>query len=128
MGCPVRDNHLTNLKEPQDRLIKFQDRLIALDEDGHLVNVEDWSEDLAVHLAETDGLELTDQHWEVIRFIKDYYGQLAIGPMPKIIIKSLNRKHGREIYTIKKLYALFTDTPMRRACRYAGIPQTAGCT
>ncbi|MGD0884042.1 MAG: TusE/DsrC/DsvC family sulfur relay protein [Thermodesulfovibrionales bacterium] len=119
---------MTDLKEPQDRVIKFQDRLIPVDEDGHLLNVEDWSEDLAVYLAKIDGVTLTDQHWEVIRFIKDYYVRFATGPMPKIIIKNLNRKHGSEIYTIKKLYALFTDTPMRRACQYAGIPQTAGCT
>ena len=64
---------MTDIKEPQNRVINFQGRLVPLDDDGHLVNVEDWSEELAVHLAEIDGIMLTKQHWEVIRFIRNYY-------------------------------------------------------
>jgi tRNA 2-thiouridine synthesizing protein E len=115
-------------EETQNKAIKFQGRLILLDENGHLVNADEWSEDLAVHLAKVDGVTLTEQHWEVIRFTRDYHMDFATGPMPRIIIKSLNRKHGGEIYTIKNLYALFPHTPIQRACRYAGIPQIAGCT
>jgi len=50
----------------------FRGKHIPLDEDGHLVNENDWSEDLADHLAELDGLELSETHWRVIGFIREY--------------------------------------------------------
>jgi TusE/DsrC/DsvC family sulfur relay protein len=48
--------------------------------------------------------------------------------MPKVLIRGLNKEAGEERYTMKFLYGLFPDHPMRRACRYAGVPQPAGCT
>ena len=79
-------------------------------------------------LAGLDGLELAEDHWQVIRFIREYYLRYESVPMPKVIIKGLNKQQGAEVYTIKHLYALFPHTPMRRACRYAGVPQPAGCS
>jgi len=110
------------------RTVFFQGKHIPLDEDGHLVNGDDWSADLANHLATLDGLELLEGHWRVIGFIREYYLRYKTVPMPKVIIKGLNKAEGAELYNIKYLYALFTDTPIRRACRYSGVPQPAGCT
>jgi tRNA 2-thiouridine synthesizing protein E len=112
----------------EKRMVSFQGKYIPLDEDGHLVNAGDWSEGLAGHLAALDGLEFAENHWQVIRFIREYYLRYESVPMPKVIIKGLNKQQGAEVYTIKHLYALFPHTPMRRACRYAGVPQPAGCS
>lgn len=109
-------------------MIFFEGRYIPLDENGHLVNAGDWSEGLADHLAQLDGLVLDHRHWLVIRFIRDYHGHFDSVPMPKVLVKGLNKAAGAEQYTIKFLYGLFPDHPMRRACRYAGVPQPAGCT
>jgi tRNA 2-thiouridine synthesizing protein E len=54
----------------EKRMMSFQGKHIPLDEDGHLVNADDWSEGLASHLAAFDGLELEDRHWDMIRFIR----------------------------------------------------------
>ena len=112
----------------EKRIVSYEGRYILLDGEGHLVNAYDWSEGLAGHLAGLDGHTLAAEHWEVLRFVRRYYLRYQIVPMPKVIIKGLNRKQGEGQYTIKQLYALFSPTPMRRACRYAGIPQPAGCT
>jgi len=112
---------------PQHKSLEFKGTLIPLDEDGHLVNAEDWSEGLAVHLAVKDGVELTDEHWQVLHFVREYFLRFKIVPMPKVLIKGLNSKIGREQFTIKSLYALYPDSPMRHSCRYAGIPHPAGC-
>lgn len=109
-------------------MISFEGKHIPLDENGHLVNTGDWSEGLARYLAEIDGLVLDDRHWLVIRFIREYFGRFDSVPMPKVLIKVLNREAGEERYTMKFLYGLFPDHPMRRSCRYAGVPQPAGCT
>jgi len=103
-------------------------RNFPLDENGHLVHAGDWSEGLGRHLAELDGIALDDRHWLVIRFIRTYHGKFDTVPMPKVLIKGLNREAGEMRYDMKFLYGLFPDHPMRRACRYAGVPQPAGCT
>lgn len=110
------------------RHIILANRSIPLDEEGFLMDVHDWSPQVAEHFALTDGLQLDDEHWIVLRFARDYYKTFCISPMPKIIVKGLNRQTQSEQYNVKKLYALFPDTPARRICKYAGIPQPAGCT
>lgn len=112
----------------EKRVVFYEGKHIPLDADGHLINADDWSEGLAGHLAGLDGRTLEAEHWEVLRFVRGYYLRYQIVPMPKVIIKGLNKKLGEGQYTIKQLYALFSPAPMRRACRYAGIPQPAGCT
>jgi tRNA 2-thiouridine synthesizing protein E len=108
--------------------ISFEGKHIPFDENGHLVDAGDWSEGLARFLADIDGLVLDDRHWLVIRFMRAYYDHYNSVPMPKVLIKGLNREAGEERYTMKLIYGLFPDHPMRRACRYAGVPQPAGCT
>jgi len=103
-------------------------KTIALDEDGFLVNPNDWSTQVAEYFSAADGVLLTDLHWQVIQFARDYYRSFGIGPMPKVIVKMLNRQLGCEEYSIKMLYSLFPETPARRICKYAGTPQPAGCT
>ncbi len=115
--------------ENSDKIIlSFQGKDIPVDENGHLVNSDDWSEALANHFATLDGINLSKKHWRVIRFIREYYLRYKTVPMPKVIIKGLNKKEGAELYTIRSLYTLFPNSPMRRACRYSGIPQPTGCT
>src|SRR5512136_2915962 len=114
--------------EGEKRWVSFQGKYIPLDEEGHLVDADDWSEGLAGHLAALDGLQLAENQWQVIRFIREYYLRYESVPMPKVLIKGLNKQPGTDPYTIKVLYSLFPHTPMRRACRYAGVPQPAGCT
>lgn len=108
--------------------VLFEGRNVPLDENGHLVNAGDWSEGLGRRLAELDGIVLDDQHWLVIRFIRAYHARFDSVPMPKVLIKGLNREAGRQRYDIRFLHGLFPEHPMRRACRYAGVPQPAGCT
>jgi len=116
------------MEQSGQHMIFFEGKHIPLDENGHLVSADDWSEGLARHLADIDGILLDDRHWPAIRFIRAYFGRFDSVPMPKVLIKGLNKEAGEERYTMKFLYGLFPDHPMRRSCRYAGVPQPAGCT
>ncbi len=118
----------TTIDQPEYRKLEFQGKLIPLDEDGYLIDDSDWSEALALHMASLDGITFNDDHWQVIRFVREYYLQFKGAPMAKVIVKRLNRKLGMEHFTIKVLFALFPESPLRRACRYAGVPQPAECT
>ncbi len=118
----------TTIAQSEYRKLEFQGKIILLDEDGYLINDADWSEELAAHMASVDAIALGEDHWKVIRFIREYYLRFKGAPMPKIIIKRLNKGSGAEHFTIKGLFALFPEPPLRRACRYAGVSQPAECT
>ena len=72
----------------------FQGKQIEVDDDGYLLNLDDWTKDLAVELAKQDGVELTDSHWEVINFLREYYKQYQIAPMIKILVKEIGKPWG----------------------------------
>ncbi len=114
--------------QPEHRKLEFQGRVILLDEDGYLVDGNDWSEELAAHFAVADGVTFGEDQWQVIRFIRDYYLRFQCAPMARIIVKRLNKALGTERFSIRYLASLFPDSPMKRACRYAGIPRPAGCS
>ncbi len=107
--------------------LEFDGKQVDLDEDGYLTNLDDWSEGVASTLAEQDGLNLEDSHWEVIRFLRDYYQQYQIAPMIKILVKEIKKKMGADKGNTKYLYQLFPDGPAKQACRYAGLPKPTGC-
>lgn len=108
--------------------VLFNGRLIDVDADGFLRNRCDWSEDYAAFIAEKDGVILTEGQLEVLRFIREYYNQHELTPMPKLIVKAMNKLAGREKYTIKSLCEMFHESSIRKACQLAGIPKPPGCT
>ncbi|NTW57823.1 MAG: TusE/DsrC/DsvC family sulfur relay protein [Nitrospirae bacterium] len=107
--------------------VTLNGRTIALGEGGYLNDPDDWSRDVAVHLATADGINLSEQHWEVIDFLRFYYERFKIAPMIKILLKELSKKYGPEKATTKYLYELFPSGAGKQACKIAGLPTPAGC-
>jgi len=108
-------------------LLEFGGKSVEVDEDGYLVNLDDWTKELGEHMASQDGLTLTEAHWEVINFLRDYYAKYQIAPMIKILVKEIGKVMGPEKGNTKYLYELFPDGPAKQACRYAGLPKPTGC-
>ncbi|MBI5213519.1 MAG: TusE/DsrC/DsvC family sulfur relay protein [Nitrospirae bacterium] len=107
--------------------IDFQGKQVEVDEDGYLVNLDDWAKELGTQMAKGDGMDLTDAHWEVINFLREYYAKYQIAPMIKILVKEIAKVMGPEKGNTKYLYELFPDGPAKQACRYAGLPKPTGC-
>lgn len=107
--------------------LDFGGKQIEIDEDGYLVNLDDWTKELGDVMAKQDEMELTDSHWEVINFLRDYYAKYQIAPMIKILVKEIAKVMGPEKGNTKYLYELFPDGPAKQACRYAGLPKPTGC-
>jgi TusE/DsrC/DsvC family sulfur relay protein len=107
--------------------IEVAGRSIELDEEGYLTNLADWSEDVAQILADQDELKLTDNHWEVVNFLREYYDEYQIAPAVRVLTKAIGKKLGAEKGTSKYLYELFPYGPAKQACRYAGLPKPTGC-
>ena len=107
--------------------IEVNGKTIETDEEGYLVNLADWTEDAAKVLAAQDELELTDQHWEVITFLREYYDEYQIAPAVRVLTKAIGKKLGPEKGNSKYLYELFPYGPAKQACRFAGLPKPTGC-
>lgn len=97
------------------------------DEDGYLVNVDQWNKDVAQHLAEEEGVEMSEAHWEVVNFLREYYEEYKIAPMIRILTKAIGKKLGKEKGNTKYLYELYPGGPAKQACKIAGLPKPTGC-
>ncbi|KAB2308285.1 TusE/DsrC/DsvC family sulfur relay protein [Betaproteobacteria bacterium SCN2] len=100
---------------------------IETDEEGFLVNLSDWNPDVALELAKGESIELTDQHWEVINFLREYYDEYQIAPAVRVLTKAIGKKLGPDKGNSKYLYDLFPYGPGKQACKIAGLPKPTGC-
>ena len=101
--------------------ITISDKDYEIDEDGFIQDPSVWSEIVAHGLAKTEGVEeLTDEHWVVIKYLRDYYLQFNIAPM----IRKLCKETG---FKLNKIYELFPSGPAKGACKVAGLPKPTGC-
>jgi TusE/DsrC/DsvC family sulfur relay protein len=97
-------------------------RTLELNEEGFLVNPDEWTEEIAPLLAkDQENLdELTPEHWAVIRFIRAYYLEKKLAPMVRAICKTTNLQ-------LRQIYELFPSGPAKGACKLAGLPKPDGC-
>ena len=102
-------------------------KIYEVDEDGYLENIGDWSTEVAEAMAAKDGVELAEEHWEVIRFLRDYYKEYQIAPAVRVLTRAIGKRMGREKGNSKYLYELFPYGPAKQACKYAGLPRPTGC-
>jgi tRNA 2-thiouridine synthesizing protein E len=93
---------------------------VAFTADGHLVDPEVWTEAMAVQLAASQGIELLDAHWAVLRFARADFLETRVTPN----IRRITQGTG---LSTRDLYALFPKAPARTVARVAGIPKPAGC-
>jgi tRNA 2-thiouridine synthesizing protein E len=99
-------------------------KTIETDANGFLTNVEDWSEDVARHIAEQEGIELTEKHWDLIKFLRDeYINNGGNQPNTRNIVKAMGDKWGEKIGQ-KDVYDLFPLDPSKQGGRIAGLPES----
>lgn len=94
---------------------------IEVDEDGFMLEPEEWNEDIAKALATTEAVDiLTEEHWKLVHYLRDYYLKFGIAPM----IRKLCKETG---FPLKKVYELFPSGPAKGACKVAGLAKPTGC-
>ena len=100
---------------------------IQLDTEGYLVDQKQWDNNVASLLAKDDGLDLTDQHWEIIQVVRDFYARYEMAPAMRPLVKAtkqaLGDEKGRSVY----LMSLFPGSPPKRIARIAGLPKPTNC-
>lgn len=91
------------------------------------MHLSDWNESVAEQIAESEGIELTEQHWEVLRLLREYYREFdsspAMRPLVKYCTLKLGADKGKSIY----LMSLFPGSPAKLGSKIAGLPKPDNC-
>ena len=107
--------------------ISVEGKDLEVDEEGYLVNLSDWFPEVASAMAEIDEVEMGDDHWDIINFLREYYEEYQIAPAVRVLTKAVAKKLGKEKGNSKYLYELFPYGPGKQACKFAGLPKPTGC-
>lgn len=102
--------------------LDIEGKAIALDKDGFLVNLEDWSPATAQGLATREGIALTPDHWEILSLLRTFYQEYQLSPATRPLIKYAALKLGPEKGNSAHLNRLFNGTPAKLAAKLAGLP------
>ncbi len=107
--------------------IEFNGATIETDEEGYITDISLWSPELAIQIAAEEDIEMGDDHWEVVNFLRDYYEEYQIAPAVRVLTKAIKKSLGADKGNSKYLYELFPYGPAKQACKIAGLPKPTGC-
>ena len=111
----------------QTKTIKVNEEDILTCGEGYIVNLDDWSEDFTLALAREEGLELTNEHWEVVQFIRDFHHTYGVQASVREMIKHFRSVWGKEKGSNPYLHKIFPKGgPQKQGNRLAGIRRTKG--
>jgi TusE/DsrC/DsvC family sulfur relay protein len=114
--------------------IEVKGKVVETDEEGYLINPDDWSDEIAEEMAyqqaQQDGVKLTETQWGLIHYFRDYYQENKRHPTMHKLVESLGKHHGEHFHDHKAyekfLYELFPHGPIEELCKLAGLPKPVG--
>ena len=101
--------------------------MLQLDKEGYLVQLNQWTREVAEQLAKADTIALTEAHWEVLNALRDYYQQFEHAPSQRPFVKYIANTLGKEKGNSVYLMQLFPESPAKVAARIAGLPRPTNC-
>lgn len=107
--------------------LEFNGVIYETDAQGFLKQSLQWTYELGIFMAEQDGIELTEEHWEVINYVREYYEDYNIAPPMRMIIRIFKKAFGEENANSRYLYTLFPEGPMKQGSKYGGLPKPKNC-
>ncbi|AHF67003.1 MULTISPECIES: TusE/DsrC/DsvC family sulfur relay protein [Pseudomonas] len=103
------------------------ERSIALDKEGFLRDLNDWSLEVAHALAAEEGIALSTEHVEILELLRDFHAEFQLSPATRPLIKYTALKLGPEKGNSMHLNRLFNGTPAKLAAKLAGLPKPTNC-
>lgn len=111
----------------QIRQLEVKGKIILTDSEGYIVNMDEWSEDFVLAQAEREGLELTNEHWEVIMFLRKYYEEHGVQCEVRKMVKHFKVVWDQERGGSTYLHRIFPrGGPQKQGNRLAGLLRTKG--
>ena len=84
-------------------------------------------EALALHIAAEESIVMSEAHWEVVHFVRDFYLEFNTSPAVRMLVKAMAQKLGEEKGNSRYLFRLFPDGPAKQATKIAGLPKPVKC-
>ena len=106
---------------------QYNGHTIEHDEEGYLTDISVWSPELALEIAKGENIEMTEERWEVVNFLRSYYDEYQVAPAIRVLTKALAKSMGPAKGNNDYLYELFPYGPAKQACKIAGLPKPTGC-
>ncbi|WP_312272085.1 TusE/DsrC/DsvC family sulfur relay protein [Pseudomonas sp.] len=100
---------------------------LNVDKEGYLLDLGDWSVEIAEELALREGLPLTPEHWEILHALRDFYTEFQLSPANRPLIKYIAQTLGPEKGNSLHLNLLFKGSPAKLAAKLAGLPKPTNC-
>lgn len=108
-------------------MLEFNNQQIATDKQGYLLDSNEWSAALAPIIAAQENITLSEPHWEVIHFVRDFYLEYNTSPAIRMLVKAMAKALGEDKGNSIYLYKLFPKGPAKQATKIAGLPKPARC-
>lgn len=108
-------------------MLTINNQHIETDTQGYLLDYTLWSKELAIEIAKHENILLSEQHWEVINFVRDFYMQYNTSPAIRMLVKAMAKALGEDKGNSLYLYKLFPKGPAKQATKIAGLPKPARC-
>lgn len=97
---------------------------LAADDEGFLLE-PDFSQEAARVIGQAEGIELHDDHWLVIEYLRERFREDGQTPNFRNMVRDFEQTHpGTDWKT--RLYELFPNQPARQGPRVAGLPKPFG--
>lgn len=100
---------------------------LNVDKEGYLLDLGDWSVEIAEELALREDLSLTPEHWEILHALRDFYTEFQLSPANRPLIKYIAQTLGPEKGNSLHLNLLFKGSPAKLAAKLAGLPKPTNC-
>ena len=100
-------------------------KVLETTETGYLVSQDDWDKDVAEAIAAAEGITLTQDHWDVIDFLREaYFERNGEQPNNRAILKAMQEKWAGRAVDNKALFELYPGNPSKQAGKIAGLPES----
>lgn len=100
---------------------------LASTDDGFLRDAGQWNRRVAEELARLEGIEISDAHWNILLFIREYYAQFKHLPNARMFVAAIRKQFGEGVGNSRYLQKLFPQGPLKYACKIAGLPKPPTC-
>ncbi len=106
--------------------LKVGEITVSIDDEGYLIDPDDWNKEIAEHLAQSEDIELNEEYWKIIMYMRDYFNDQKIAPGTRCVAKFIAEeldygKQGRN-----HLFKIFPYGYVKQACKIAGMKRPRG--
>jgi tRNA 2-thiouridine synthesizing protein E len=100
---------------------------IKTDTNGYMLDADQWTPEVAELIAKSEQIELSDDHWQVIKYVRQFYLDFNKSPSIRPLVKYLKTVLPEDKSNSLYLQILFPEGPAKQATKIAGLPKPARC-